>query len=193
MDELTMGPEWNVGSMLVMQRGLVAASWVAGRRRVAREVIERDGRECRRKGSGGVEVEPETAVMDVDTSEDSSLRSLIGDEAGVIGSQDEDEAVVDDLAPQAPSHAEGVTAAKRKRQFEEGNNDRKRHWTSEERRQAQPQLSEYQIGQSEYADNCGSKRRRVLDKKEDYHIEKTKKEAGENTMKERLEGDEGIE
>ena len=62
VDELTMGdttgPEWNVGSMLVMQRGLVAASWVAGRRRVTREGIEREGRECRRKGSGGVEVEP---------------------------------------------------------------------------------------------------------------------------------------
>ena len=63
--------------------------------------------------------------MDVDTSEDSSLRSLIGDEAGVIGSQDEDEAVVGDLAPQAPSHAEGdgeektvKTAVKRKRQTE---------------------------------------------------------------------------
>ena len=117
-DELNMGdttgPEWDVGSMLVMQRGLVAASWVAGRRRVTREGTEREGRECRRKGNGGIEVELETAVMDVDTSEDSSLRSLIGDEAGVIGSQDEDEAVVDDLAPQAPSHArgEGHKAAK---------------------------------------------------------------------------------
>ena len=75
--------------MLVMQRGLVAASWVAGRRRVTREGIEREGRECRRKGSGGVEVEPEMAVMDVDTSEDSSLRSLIEDESGAIRSHGE--------------------------------------------------------------------------------------------------------
>ena len=52
-----MGPEWNVGSMLVMQRGLVAASWVAGRRRVTREGIERGGRGCKRKRSVGVEVE----------------------------------------------------------------------------------------------------------------------------------------
>jgi hypothetical protein len=60
-------------------------------------------------------------------------------------------------------------------------------------------------------DNCGSKRRRVLDKKEDCFedncgstrrriqekrgdcIEKTKRKAGENTMMERLEGDEAIE
>ena len=60
-DELNMGdttgPEWDVGSMLVMQRGLVAASWVAGRRRVTREGTEREGRECRRKGDGGIEVE----------------------------------------------------------------------------------------------------------------------------------------
>ena len=65
-DELNMGditgPEWDVGSMLVMQRGLVAASGVAGRRRVTREGTEREGRECRRKGNGGMEVERETAV-----------------------------------------------------------------------------------------------------------------------------------
>ena len=79
---------------------MVAASWVAGRRRVTREGTEREGRECRRKGDGGIEVEIETAVMDVDTSEDSSLRSLIGDEAGGIGSQGEG-----DLAPPAPNHA----------------------------------------------------------------------------------------
>ena len=126
----TTGPEWNVGSMLVMQRGLVAASWVAGRRRVTRVGIERDGRECRRKGSGGVEVEPETAVIDVDTSEDSSLRSLI--EEGAEGSRSHGEG---DLAPQAPNHAEGegfevlkrtqrnicdMTSVKRKRRLEEG-------------------------------------------------------------------------
>jgi hypothetical protein len=230
----TTGPEWDVGSMLVMQRGLVAASWVAGRRRVTREGTVREGRECRRKGDGGIEVEIETAVMDVDTSEDSSLRSLIGDEAGVIGSQDEDEAVVDDLAPQAPSHAGGevthrnfcdTTAVKRKRQFEEGKNDQERQRTSEKRREAQPQLSVYQIGQSGYADNCGSKRRRVHEEKGDcitmfnvavndsdnqrskrtiFNVavndsdnqrsnEKTKRKAGENTMMERLEGDEAIE
>ena len=133
-DRLTMGdttgPEWSVGSMLVMQRGLVAASWVAGRRRVTRERIEREGRECRRKGNGELVVEPEMAVMDVDTSEDSSLRSLIGDEAGGIGSQDEG-----DSAPQAQNHAGGegyecskrtqrnkceVTSVKRKRQLEGG-------------------------------------------------------------------------
>ena len=87
--------------------------------------------------------------MDVDTSENSSLRSLIGDEAGVIGSQGEDEAVVDDLAPQAPSHAGGegfdvlewthrnicdMTAVKRKRHLEEGKMIEKRQWTSAKRR-----------------------------------------------------------
>jgi hypothetical protein len=204
-DELNMGdttgPEWDVGSMLVMQRGLVAASWVAGRRRVTREGTEREGRECRRKGDGGIEVEIETAVMDVDTSEDSSLRSLIGDEAGVIGSQDEDEAVVDDLAPQAPSHAGGevthrnicdMTAVKRKRQFEEGKNDQEKAKDVREKEKGQPQLSVYRIGEIEYADNSGSKRRRVHEGKGDC-IEKTKRKAGENTMMERLEGDEAIE
>ena len=168
-DELNMGdttgPEWDVGSMLVMQRGLVAASWVAGRRRVAREGTEREGRECRRRGSGGIEVEHETAVMGVDTSE-------AGDEAGVIGLDRSG-----DSAPQAPNQTRGgriqgcntcdETAVKRKRQFE-----------------GQPQLSEYQIGQ--YADNCGSKRRRVQDKKGEG-FEDT------NSMKKRLEGDDWIE
>ena len=178
----TTGPEWDVGSMLVMQRGLVAASWVAGRRRVAREGTEREGRECRRRGSGGIEVEHETAVMGVDTSE-------AGDEAGVIGLDRSG-----DSAPQAPNQTRGgriqgdrrlasrshhthprledcntrdETAVKRKRQFE-----------------GQPQLSEYQIGQ--YADNCGSKRRRVQDKKGEG-FEDT------NSMKKRLEGDDWIE
>ena len=75
--------------MLVMQRGLVAASWVAGRRRMTRGRIEGEGRECRRKGNGGLVVEHEVAVMDVDASGDSSLRSLIRDEAGGIGSHGE--------------------------------------------------------------------------------------------------------
>ena len=204
---------------------MVAASWVAGRRRVTREGTEREGRECRRKGDGGIEVEIETVVMVVDTSEDSSLRSLIGDEAGVIGSQDEDEAVVDDLAPQAPSHlapqapshAGGevthrnicdMTAVKRKRQFEEGKNDQEKAKDVREKEKGQPQLSVYRIGEIEYADNSGSKRRRVHEEKGDcitmFNVavndsdnqrsnEKTKRKAGENTMMERLEGDDGIE
>ena len=161
--------------MLVMQRGLVAASWVAGRRRVTREGIERDGRECRRKG---VEVESETAVIDVDTSEDSSLRSLIGDDARVIGSQGEDEVLVVDLAPQAPNHEGGegfevlkwthrnicdTTAVKRKRHFEEGKNDRKTTMDVSEKEKRQPQLSR---DSQESRDHCGSKRRRVQEKKE---------------------------
>ena len=131
----TTGPEWNVGSMLLMQRELVTASWVAGRRRasVTREGIDREGREGRLKGNGGlVGVEPETVVMDVDTSEVNSLRSLIEDGAGGIGSHGEG-----DLAPQAcaPNHAGGgglecskwtqrnkceVASVKRRRQLEEG-------------------------------------------------------------------------
>ena len=51
-------------------------------------------------------------MMDVDhdTSEDDSLRSLIEDEAGVIGSHGEG-----DSAPQAPNHAggEGYECSKR--------------------------------------------------------------------------------
>ena len=174
----TTGPEWDVGSMLVMQRGLVAASWVAGRRRVTREGIEREGREYRRKGNGGMEVELETAVMDVDTSKDSSLGSLIGDEAGVIGSHGEDEAVVGDLAPQAPNQAGGegfevlkwthrnicdVTAVKRKRHFEEGKNDRKTAKDVREK-EKQPQLSR---DSQESRDHCGSKRRRVQEERGD--------------------------
>ena len=207
-DELNMGdttgPEWDVGSMLVMQRGLVTASWVAGRRRVTREGTEREGRKCRRKGNGGIEVELETAVMDVDTSEDSSLRSLIGDEAGVIGSHGEG-----DLAPQAPKHARGegaqgnkrlassvrrdfcgltepmkdMASVKRKRQFEEGTNGQKMAVDVRAKEKRQPQLSIYS---REYGDKCGSKRRRVQDKKGDC-IEDT------NSMKKRLEGDDWIE
>ena len=159
-----------------------------------REGTEREGRECRRKGDGGTEVEHGTAVMDVDTSEGSLLRSRIGDEAGEIGSHGEDEAVVGDLAPQAPSHAEGdgeeKTSVKRKRQTEKRKSGPKAAEDVIEKEERQPQLSATKMT---VPDNCGSKRRRVLDKKEDYHIEKTKKKAGENTMKERLEGDEGIE
>ena len=43
-----------MGSMLMMQRGMVAASWVAGRRRVTREGTNGKGRECRRKGNEGL-------------------------------------------------------------------------------------------------------------------------------------------
>ena len=49
----------------------------------------------------------------------------------------------------------------------------------------QPQLSTYSFSGREYVDNCGSERRRVH--------EKTRRKAGENTMMERLEGDEMIE
>jgi hypothetical protein len=127
VDELTMGdttgPEWNMGSMLVMQRGLVAASWVAGRRR-------------------------------------------------------EDEAVVVDLAPQALNHEGGegfevlkwthrnicdMTAVKRKRQFEEGKNDRKTAMDVSEKEKRQPHLSR---DSQESRDHCGSKRRRDKKKKE---------------------------
>ena len=79
-----------------------------------------------------------------------------------------------------------TTAVKRKTQFEEGINDQKRRWTSEERRKAQPQILIYQIGQSGHADNRGSKRRRVQDKKGEC-FEDT------NSMKKRLEGDDWIE
>jgi hypothetical protein len=196
-DELNMGdttgPEWDVGSMLVMQRGLVAASWVAGRRRVTREGTEREGRECRRKGDGGTEVEHGTAVMDVDTPEGSLLRSRIGDEAGEIGSHGEDEAVVGDLAPQAPSHAEGdgeeKMSVKRKRQTEKRKSGPKAAEDVIEKEERQPQLS---LDSCESSDNCGSKRRRIQEERGDC-IEKTKRKAGENTMMERLEGDEAIE
>ena len=174
------------------KKGLAAASWVGGRRRAARKEVELGGRERRwqEKDHQRLRMQKREWGDDiVGDHGDRSLRARTG------------EAVVGDLAPQAPSHAEGVTAAKRKRQFE-----------------GQPQIAVYQIGEIEYtdncgskrrgkeerrpqlsldscesSDNCGSKRRRVLDKKEDYHIEKMKKKAGENTMKERLEGDEGIE
>ena len=98
-----------------------------------------------------------------------------GDETGEIGSHGEDEAVVGDLAPQAPSHAGGgeleeeKTTVKRKRQnFEKGeaqwSNKRCRTVASAEKEERQPQLS---LDSCESSDNCGSKRRRVLDKKED--------------------------
>ena len=152
---------------------------------MTREGTEREGRECRRKGSGGTEVELEKAV--IDTSEDSSLRSCIGDEAGVIGPHGEGEVVVGDLAPQVPSHAEGdggeKTSVKRKRQTGKGNSGPKAVMDVIEKEEGQPQLSAYQF---EYADNCGSKRRRVLDKEED-RFEDT------NGMKKRIEGDDWIE
>ena len=200
--------------MLVMQRGLVAASWVAGRRRVTREGTEREGRERRRKGSGGTEVEHGTAVMDVDTPEDSSLRSRIGDEAGEIGSHGEVEAVVADLAPQAPSHAEGdggeKTSVKRKRQTEKGRSGPKaaedviekggRNAIRSHKTLASPHEAKV-LWSDEYPykhlkNNVilnGEKEMTSYSEKGDDHIEKTKKKAGENTMKERLEGDEGIE
>jgi hypothetical protein len=88
-------------------------------------------------------VELETAVMDVDTLEDSSLRSRIADEAGVIGSHGEDEAVVGDLAPQAPSHAESdggeKTSVKRKRQTEKGKSGPKAAEDVIEEEERQPQ------------------------------------------------------
>ena len=52
-----------------------------------------------------------------------------------------------------------------------------------EKEERQPQLS---LDSCESSDNCGSKRRRVLDKKEDC-FEDT------NSMKKRLEGDDWIE
>ena len=85
-----------------------------------------------------------------------------------------------------------MTAVKRKRQFEEGKNDQVTAKDVREKEKGQPQLSVYQIGEIEYADNSGSKRRRVHEGKGDF-IEKTKRKAGENTMMERLEGDEAIE
>ena len=85
-----------------------------------------------------------------------------------------------------------MTAVKRKRQFEEGKNDQEKAKDVREKEKGQPQLSVYRIGEIEYADNSGSKRRRVHEEKGDC-IEKTKRKAGENTMMERLEGDEAIE
>ena len=101
-----------------------------------------------------------------------------------------------------------MTAVKRKRQFEEGKNDQVTAKDVREKEKGQPQLSVYQIGEIEYADNSGSKRRRVHEEKGDcitmFNVavndsdnqrsnEKTKRKAGENTMMERLEGDEAIE
>ena len=65
--------------------------------------------------------------------------------------------MVGDLAPEAPNHAEGdgllggkrthrnicdMTAVKRKRQFEEGKNDRKTAMDVNEKEKRQPQLSQ---------------------------------------------------
>jgi len=114
---------------------------------------------------------------------------------------------------------------KRKRQFEEGKNDQVTAKDVREKEKGQPQIAIYQIGEIEYADNSGSKRRRVHEEKGDcitmfnvavndsdnqrskraiFNVavndsdnqrsnEKTKRKAGENTMMERLEGDEAIE
>ena len=82
-----------------------------------------------------------------------------------------------------------TTAVKRKRQFEEGKNGRKTAKDVREEEKRQPQVSR---DSQESRDHCGSKRRRVQEERGDC-IEKTKKKAGENTMMERLEGDEAIE
>ena len=96
----------------------------------------------------------------------------------------------------APNHAEGegrgkrthrnicdMTAVKRKRQLEEGKKDRKTAMDVSEKEKRQPQLSRDSQGSR---DNCGSKRRRVQEKKGDCI-------ADTNSMKKRLEGDDWIE
>ena len=59
-----------------------------------------------------------------------------------------------------------------------------------EKEKRQPQVSR---DSQESRDHCGSKRRRVQEERGGDCIEKTKKKAGENTMMDRLEGDEAIE
>ena len=78
-----------------------------------------------------------------------------------------------------------TTAVKRKRQFEEGRNDQRTAMDVSEKEKRQPQLS---LDSWESSDNCGSKRRRVQDKKRDC-IEDT----NSTRMKKRLEGDDWIE
>ena len=179
------GQGWVVSAEQLRKKGLAAASWVGGRRRAARKEVELGGRERRwqEKDHQRLRMQKREWGDDiVGDHGDRSLRARTG------------EAVVGDLAPQAPSHAEGdgeeKTSVKRKRQTEKRKSGPKAAEDVIEKEERQPQLS---LDSCESSDNCGSKRRRVLDKKEDYHIEKTKKKAGENTMKERLEGDEGIE
>ena len=67
-----------------------------------------------------------------------------------------------------------MTAVKRERQFEEGKNDQEMAKDVSEKEKRQPQLSIYQIGEIEYADNSGSKPRRVRFKKKKEIVLRTR-------------------
>ena len=157
------------------------------------------GRECRWQGKDHQQLRMQKRERGDDTvgdHGDRSLRSRTGEaalEAAGIGTGGESPSAGGEgfeVLKRTQRNICDTTVVKRKRQFEEGKNGRKTAMDVREKEKRQPQVSR---GSQESRDHCGSKRRRVQEERGGDCIEKTKKKAGENTMMERLEGDEAIE
>ena len=174
------GTEWDGGLRALARSGLVAASWVAGRRRATRKVTGWLGGSKESGGLVDVERREVEEVEEVDT-----LWASSGDDLAPQSPNHAKEAAKEVvLAPQAHGHpavlgvdGTGWTAAARPETLKEAADQRKARMRDEV------------TGRRSH--HCVPAKEEELQQQQ--HSERTKRKAGENTMMERLDGDEGIE
>ena len=178
------GQEWDVSVVQLRQRGLAAASWVGGRRRATRKEVELGGRELRWQEKDHQRLRMQKRERGDDTVGDRSLRSRTGEAAleTAIGAGGEDTCTRQCEKEKRQPQLSTYFFSEREYVDNCGSERTCAHTKTSEKEKRQPQLS---LDSWESSDNCGSERRRVH--------EKTRRKAGENTMMERLEGDEMIE